>query len=81
MAQTVNVTLCMDEKLNKNLEEICRLMGMDLTTMLMICCRKIEQDWRIPFEISAYPDTSGSGNNGRYSLGPDGYHGGMLTLD
>lgn len=38
-------------------------MGMNLTTMLTICCRKIEQERRIPFEITADSDPFFSKSN------------------
>lgn len=63
MAQSVNVNFRMDEQLKKNLEDICQRMGMNLTTMLTICCRKIEQERRIPFEITADPDPFFSESN------------------
>lgn len=66
MAQTVNVNFRMDEQLKKNLEEICQQMGMNLTTMLTICCKKIAQDRRIPFEITADPDPFYSESNMAY---------------
>jgi len=56
MAQTVNVNFRMDEQLKKNVEEICQRMGMNLTTALTICCRKIEHERRIPFDVTADPD-------------------------
>ena len=63
MAQSVNVNFRMDEQLKKNVEEICQRMGMNLTTMLTICCKKIEQERRIPFEITADPDPFYSESN------------------
>ena len=66
MAQTVNVNFRMDEQLKKTLEEICQQMGMNLTTMLTICCKKIAQDRRIPFEITADPDLFYSESNMTY---------------
>lgn len=66
MAQTVNVNFRMDEQLKKTLEEICQQMGMNLTTMLTICCKKIAQDRRIPFEITADPDPFYSESNMAY---------------
>ena len=51
MAQSVNVNFRMDEQLKKNVEDICQRMGMNLTTALTICCKKIEQERRIPFDI------------------------------
>ncbi len=43
----------MDEQLKRNVEEICPRMGMNLTTALTIFCRKVEQERRIPFDITA----------------------------
>ena len=66
MAQTVNVNFRMDEQLKKNVEDICQRMGMNLTTMLTICCKKIEQERRIPFEITADADPFYSESNMNY---------------
>lgn len=66
MAQSVNVNFRMDAQLKKNLEDICQRMGMNLTTMLTICCKKIEQERRIPFEITAGSDPFYSESNMRY---------------
>ena len=52
MAQT-SVNFRMDEQLKKNVEDICQKMGMSLTTALTVFCRKVEQERRIPFEITA----------------------------
>ena len=66
MAQT-SVNFRMDEQLKKNVEEICQKMGMSLTTALTIFCRKVEQERRIPFEITAEAtDPFYSENNIRY---------------
>lgn len=66
MAQT-SVNFRMDEQLKKNVEEICQKMGMSLTTALTVFCRKVEQERRIPFEITAEPeDPFYSENNMRY---------------
>ena len=53
---SVNVNFRMDEQLKKNVEDICGRMGMNLTTALTIFCRKLEQERRIPFEVTAEPD-------------------------
>ena len=55
MAQT-SVNFRMDEQLKKNVEEICQKMGMNLSTALTIFCRKVEQERKIPFEITAEAD-------------------------
>lgn len=65
MARSVNVNFRMDEQLKKNVEDICQRMGMNLTTMLTICCRKVEQERRIPFEVTADPDPFYSESNVR----------------
>jgi len=66
MAQNVNVNFRMDEQLKRNLEDIGQRMGMNLTTMLTVCCKKIEQERRIPFEITADSDPFYSESNVRY---------------
>ena len=63
MAQIVNVNFRIDETLKKNVEDICQRMGMNLTTLLTICCKKVEQERRIPFEITADPDPFYSESN------------------
>ncbi len=63
MAQSVNVNFRMDEQLKKNVEDICQRMGMNLTTLLTICCKKVEQERRIPFDITADPDPFYSESN------------------
>ena len=63
MAQSINVNFRMDAQLKKNVEDICQRMGMNLTTALTIYCKKIEQERRIPFEITADPDPFYSESN------------------
>ena len=82
MAQSVNVNFRIDAQLKKNLEEICQRMGMNLTTMLTICCKKIEQERRIPFDIAADPDPFYSESNIRYLKGKlDALNAGTLPLE
>lgn len=69
MANSVNVNFRIDEQLKKNLEDICQRMGMNMTTMLTICCKKIEQERRIPFEITADADPFYSESNMAYLKG------------
>ena len=63
MAQSVNVNFRMDAQLKKNVEDICQRMGMNLTTALTICCKKIEQERRIPFDVTADADPFYSESN------------------
>ncbi len=65
MSQSVNVNFRMDGQLKKNVEDICQRMGMSLTTLLTICCKKVEQERRIPFDITADPDPFYSESNVR----------------
>ena len=82
MAQSVNVNFRMDAQLKKNLEEIGQRMGMNLTTMRTICCKKIEQERRIPFDITADPDPFYSESNIRYLKGKlDALNAGTLPLE
>ncbi|NBJ90874.1 type II toxin-antitoxin system RelB/DinJ family antitoxin [Acutalibacter sp. 1XD8-36] len=82
MAQSVNVNFRMDVELKKNLEEIGQRMGMNLTTMLTVCCKKIEQERRIPFEITADPDPFYSESNVRYLKSKlDSLNAGTLPLE
>ncbi len=54
MAQ-VMVNFRMDEDLKKNMEQVCRDMGMSMTTAFTIFATKVSREKRIPFEISADP--------------------------
>ena len=54
MAQTM-VNFRMDEDLKKNMEQVCREMGMSMTTAFTIFATKVSREKRIPFEISADP--------------------------
>ena len=65
MAQT-SVNFRMDAELKEAVEEICRKMGMNLTTAITIFCTKVAQERRIPFEITADPDPFYSESNIRY---------------
>ena len=55
-SNSVNVNFRMDAQLKRNVEDICQRMGMNLTTALTIFCRKVEQERRIPFDITAEQD-------------------------
>ena len=81
MAQT-SVNFRMDEQLKKNVEDICQKMGMRLTTALTVFCRKVEQERRIPFEITAEAkDPFYSESNMRYlKKKMEDYKAGRLNL-
>ena len=81
MAQT-SVNFRMDEQLKKNVEDICQKMGMSLTTALTVFCRKVEQERKIPFEITAEAtDPFYSESNMRYlKKKMEDYKAGRLNL-
>lgn len=55
MAQAT-INLRMDADLKRDLEAICKEMGMNLTTAFTIFAKKVTHERRIPFEISAPSD-------------------------
>ncbi len=54
MAQSM-VNFRMDSDLKKNMEKVCKDMGMSMTTAFTIFATKVSREKRIPFEISADP--------------------------
>ena len=55
-SRSVSVNFRMDAELKEHMEEICQRMGITLSTLWNIVCKKIEQERRIPFEITADAD-------------------------
>jgi DNA-damage-inducible protein J len=55
MAQAM-VNFRMDEGLKSSMEQVCKEMGMSMTTAFTIFASKVSKDRRIPFDISADPD-------------------------
>ena len=54
MAQAM-INFRIDEKIKKEMEKICREMGMSMTTAFTIFATKVTNERRIPFEITADP--------------------------
>ena len=54
MAQ-VMVNFRMDETLKKTLEEVCKEMGMSISTAFTVFATKVARERRIPFSITADP--------------------------
>ncbi|MBO5008109.1 MAG: type II toxin-antitoxin system RelB/DinJ family antitoxin [Clostridia bacterium] len=63
MAQAM-VNFRMDEELKKNMEQVCKDMGLSMTTAFTIFATRVTKEKRIPFEVSADPFYSV--NNIRY---------------
>ena len=63
MAQAM-INFHIDENIKKEMEKICREMGMSMTTAFTIFATKVTKEKRIPFEITADPFYSES--NMRY---------------
>lgn len=60
------VNFRMDADLKAAMEELCRQMGMSMTTAFTIFANKVCQERRIPFEITAPADPFYSKNNINY---------------
>ena len=54
MAQTM-VNFRMDEELKANMEQVCKEMGLSMTTAFTIFATKVSKEKRIPFEVSVDP--------------------------
>ena len=54
MAQTM-VNFRMDEELKKQMEAVCREMGLSMTAAFTVFATKVAREKRIPFELSADP--------------------------
>lgn len=52
----ITVSLRFDEKMKKDLDEMCESMGMNITTFFMIYAKKALRERKIPFEIEAPVD-------------------------
>lgn len=55
MAQTM-VNFRMDEELKKEMEQVCKDMGITMTTAFTMFAIKVTREKRIPFEVSAVTD-------------------------
>ena len=58
MAQ-VMVNFRLDEDVKKNMEQVCREMGLSMTAAFTIFATKVGKEKRIPFELTAEPRGSG----------------------
>jgi len=54
MAQCM-VNFRMDENLKKGMEEVCKEMGLSMTTAFTIFATKVNKEKRIPFEVEVNP--------------------------
>ena len=62
MAQAT-INLRIDAELKHEMEIVCKLMGMNLTTAFTIFAKKVTAERRIPFEITAPADPFYSAEN------------------
>ena len=54
MAQAM-INFRMDEELKKGMEEICKDLGLSMTTAFTLFAKKMTRERRIPFEVSVDP--------------------------
>lgn len=55
MSETTMVNFRMDTALKQNMENVCREMGMSMTTAFTIFAAKVSREKKIPFEVNADP--------------------------
>lgn len=55
MAQMVNVNFKLDSDVKKKMENACNAMGLSMSAAFTIFAKKVGNEYRIPFEISADP--------------------------
>ena len=54
MAQTL-VNIRMNAELKQSMEDVCRELGMNMTTAFTIFAKKMSRERRIPFDVSVDP--------------------------
>ncbi len=59
MAQSM-VNFRMDSEVKRQMEQVCKEMGMSMTTAFTIFATKVARERRIPFEVTADPFYSSS---------------------
>jgi DNA-damage-inducible protein J len=52
---TTMVNVRMDEQTKKDMEAVCKELGMSMTTAFTIYAKKVGREHRIPFEVSVDP--------------------------
>ena len=60
MSETAMVNFRMDADLKKNMETVCREMGLSMTTAFTMYAAKVCREKRIPFEVNIDPFYSAS---------------------
>lgn len=60
MSETAMVNFRMDADLKRNMESVCKEMGLSMTAAFTLFAAKVSRERRIPFEINADPFYSAS---------------------
>ena len=55
MKETTMVNFRMDKALKKEMENVCKELGLSMTTAFTIFAKKVVREGRIPFEVSVDP--------------------------
>lgn len=55
MGQLVNVNFKLDSDIKKNMEKVCKEMGLTMSGAFKIFATKVSREKRIPFDVSADP--------------------------
>lgn len=51
MAKNAVINFRVNKEVKSDMEEVCRKMGINMTTALDFYCRKVIQEKRIPFDV------------------------------
>ena len=55
MAQVANVNFKLDTDVKKNMEDVCRELGLSMSAAFTMFAKKVGREKRIPFEVSIDP--------------------------
>ena len=60
MSEMAMINFRMDKEMKKRMEQVCREMGLSMTTAFTMFAAKVCRERRIPFEVTADPFYSAS---------------------
>lgn len=55
MAQVANVNFKLDTEVKKDMEDVCRELGLSMSAAFTMFAKKVSREKRIPFEVSIDP--------------------------
>lgn len=64
MGKMVNVNFRLEEGLKEEFEKTCDIMGISMTAAFTAFTKKVAMEKRIPFALTAYPETAAGKKEG-----------------